>query len=138
MKVYYSRLDWWIAALIAGSILFCIGLGIYLFESERIAALLLFGIVACCIIIISILVIPCKYTLLDDHLLVQAGVIMYKVPYAEIRKIEKSSNPLSSPALSLRRVKITREKGFLLVSPADRDQFIQDLAARMPKKDVSA
>ena len=131
MKVYYSRVDWWIVALLAGSLLFCFGLGVYLLCFDRTAALIVFGITACSVAFVLLLAVPCKYTLLDDHLLVQAGLIKYRIPYSEIRKIEKSNNPLSSPALSLRRIKITKKKGFLLVSPIDRDQFIKDLSARL-------
>lgn len=127
-QVYSSRVDWWIAALIVGSVLFCFVLSFYLLRVDRTSAFILFGITALMVVITLLLVIPCAYTLLDDHLLVQSGVIRYKIPYTDIRKIEKSSNPLSSPALSLRRVKITRKKGFLLISPPDRDQFIKDLS----------
>ena len=130
-QVYYSRVDWWLVALMAGSLLFCVGLGIYLVGVDRTAALILFGIVIFSTVLVLLLVVPCKYTLLDDHLLVQSGVIRYIIPYTDIRRIEKSSNPLSSPALSLRRVKIARKKGFLLVSPTDRDKFIKDLSARL-------
>lgn len=130
-KVYYSKVDWWIAALIAGSILFCIGLGIYLVQVDRVASYILLGITLLMIIITLILVVPCRYVMEDDHLLVQSGVLKYNIPYADIRKIAKSSNPLSSPALSLRRVKITRRKGFILVSPPNRDQFIEELSARL-------
>lgn len=127
-QVYSSRVDWWIAALIVGSVLFCFVLSFYLLRVDRTSAFILFGITALMVVITLLLVIPCAYTLFDDHLLVQSGVIRYKIPYTDIRKIEKSSNPLSSPALSLRRVKITRNKGFLLISPPDRDQFIKDLS----------
>lgn len=127
-QVYSSRVDWWIAALIVGSVLFCFVLSFYLLRVDRTSAFILFGITALMVVITLLLVIPCAYTLFDDHLLVQSGVIRYKIPYTDIRKIEKSSNPLSSPALSLRRVKITRKKGFLLISPPDRDQFIKDLS----------
>ena len=130
-KVYYSKIDWWIAALLAGSILFCFGMGVYLLCFDRTAALITFGIGVGSAVFILLLIVPCKYTLFGDHLLVQSGLIKYIIPYAEIRKIEKSSNPLSSPALSLKRVKITRQKGFLLVSPTDRDQFIRDLTAKL-------
>ena len=132
MKVYNSRVDWWIAALIGGSILFCIGLGGYLVAVDKTAAVILFGIVVLMIALILLLCVPCRYILHDDHLLVQAGIIQYKIPYSDIQKIEKSSNPLSSPALSLKRVKITRSKGFILVSPPDREQFIRDISARLP------
>ena len=130
-QVYYSRVDWWIAALVVGSVLFCFVLGFYLLRADRTSAFILFGITALMVVITLLLVIPCAYTLFDDHLLVQSGVIRYKIPYTDIRKIEKSSNPLSSPALSLRRVKITKKKGFLLISPPDRDQFIKDLSTML-------
>ncbi len=131
MKVYYSRVDWWLAALMAGSLVFCIGLGIHLLAIDTRAALILLGIVAFSAGITVLLCVPCNYVLTEDFLLVQSGVIRYRIPYSDIRKIEKSSNPLSSPALSLRRVKITRNKGFILVSPPDRDLFIQELSARL-------
>ena len=116
-KVYHSKIDWWIAALLAGSILFCFGMSIYLLCFDRTAALIIFGIGVGSAIFILLVTVPCKYTLSGNHLLVQAGLIKYTIPYSEIRKIEKTSNPLSSPALSLKRVKLTRKKGFLLVSP---------------------
>ena len=119
MKVYYSRLDWWIAALLAGSICSCFGMGVYLLGTERLAAIISFGIGVFSILIILLLVVPCKYTMFDDHLLVQSGLIQYTIPYSDILKIAKSNNPLSSPALSLRRVKISKKKGFLLVISPD-------------------
>ena len=130
-KEYPSRVDWWIAALVIGSVIFCLGLGIYLLWVDRIAAFILFGITLVMVVVTLLLAIPCRYILYDDHLLVQSGVIKYTIPYSDIRKIEKSSNPLSSPAMSLRRIKITRSKGFILISPPDRDQFIQELQARL-------
>lgn len=130
-KEYPSRVDWWIAGLVIGSILFCIGLGGYLLRVDTKAAIILFGITALMIVVTLLLAIPCRYILNDDHLLVQSGVIKYTIPYSDIRKIEKSSNPLSSPAMSLRRIKISRSKGFILISPPDRDQFIQELQARL-------
>lgn len=130
-KVFYSRIDWWIAGLVIGSILFCIVLGIYLLQADRWAAYILLGVTLLMITLTLLLAIPCRYILEQDHLLVQSGLIKYVIPYADIRKIERSNNPLSSPALSLRRVKISRSKGFLLVSPLDRDLFIKELAARV-------
>ena len=130
-QVYYSRIDWWIAGLILGSILFCIVFGIYLLQIDRVSAYILLGITMLMITITLLLAIPCRYILDEDHLLVQSGLIKYIIPYDDIRKIEKSNNPLSSPALSLRRVKISRSKGYILVSPVDRDLFIKELSAKV-------
>ena len=112
MKVYYSRIDRWIAALLAGSILFCLGTGFFLLGSDRSAALIIFGIDACSVIFILFLAVPCKKNLFVECYPVQTGMIKYAIPYSEIRKIEKWSNSLSSQALSLRCVKNTRKKVF--------------------------
>lgn len=131
MKVYYSRVDWWIAALLGGSVVFCFGLGFNLLGSDRVAGMITLGTGVFTGVFILLVTVPCRYVLEKEALLVQAGVIKYRIPYSDIRRVEKSSNPLSSPALSLKRVKITRTKGFLLVSPRNRDRFMQELAARM-------
>jgi len=81
--------------------------------------------------LIAALAIPCRYILDDDGLLIQAGVLKEKIKYSEIRDATLSSNLLSAPALSLRRVKVTLNHGFRLVSPLDREKFIEDLKSRI-------
>ena len=51
----------------------------------------------------------------------------------DIINVEKSSNLLAGPAFSLKRVKISLKKGFSLVSPKDRDDFISELERRKEK-----
>lgn len=67
----------------------------------------------------------------DNHLLVQAGILKEKIKYEDIINVEKSSNILSAPAFSLKRVMINHRKGFTLVSPKNRDDFISELNRRM-------
>ena len=76
------------------------------------------------------LFLPCNYTLAEDHLLVRAGFRRWRIPYREIRSIQLSRNPLAAPALSLRRVKIEYGGQFTLVSPRQREFFVQELQAR--------
>lgn len=80
--------------------------------------------------IVLVLTVPCRYTLESDHLFIQCGILKKRIPYAEIRKIELSSNPLSAPALSLRRVKIFYGRTFQLVSPLERERFVEELSKR--------
>jgi hypothetical protein len=75
--------------------------------------------------------IPCVYTLTDESLKIKCGILEDDVPLTKIRKTEKSSSTCSVPALSLRRVKITLDDGYRLISPRDRDGFIADLTARL-------
>ena len=63
----------------------------------------------------------------DDHLLIQSGILKKRIKYEDILSFEKSFNLLAAPAFSLKRVKIKLRKGFDLVSPKDRDDFILEL-----------
>lgn len=76
------------------------------------------------------LLLATRYTLQGDALLVQSGPFRWRVPLAEIRSVTPTSNPLSSPALSLQRLRIDYGRGrWLMISPRDREQFLQALEA---------
>jgi len=131
MKIYPSKVDWWLGAILVATPLFIIGLGVYLIpiskEGSAIATLSgLFtgGLMAA-------LAIPCRYILDEEGLLIQAGLMKEKIKYKSIRSAELSSNPLSAPALSLKRVKIILDSGFRLISPIDREEFIQEIKKKI-------
>ncbi|GAB4336008.1 MAG: PH domain-containing protein [Desulfobulbaceae bacterium] len=130
MKVYTSRVDGWIAALLIGVLAYDLGLAIYLARVDPVAAWLTVAVGLFMGVLLLLLGVPCRYILKDDHLLVRSGLLRYQVPYDEIVGVEKSSSPLSAPAWSLRRVKILKRKGYLLVSPADREEFMRELRKR--------
>lgn len=76
------------------------------------------------------LLLATRYTLQGDALLVQSGPFRWRVPLAEIRSVTPTNNPLSSPALSLQRLRIDYGRGrWLMISPRDREQFLQALEA---------
>lgn len=71
-----------------------------------------------------------RYTLDKGQLTVQSGPFKWRIPVAEIRNITPTSNPLASPALSLRRLRIDYGRGkSLMISPSNKEQFLQDIAA---------
>lgn len=73
-------------------------------------------------------VVSTRYTLGQGLLIVQSGPFKWRIPVAEITRITPSSNPISSPALSLDRLRIDYGRGkSLLISPRDKDQFIHDV-----------
>lgn len=131
MKEYISKVDWWIATLLIGSLLFFIVFGIYLMGKDPPLGMISIGIGIFMSALIKLIGIPCKYILYDDRLLVQSGILKYIIDYADITDVAKSRNPLSAPAFSLKRVKIKHRKGFILISPRNRDAFITDLKARL-------
>ena len=89
------------------------------------------GVVLLVVILFITIIIPCRYTLLDDGLLIQSGLIKTKIDYQRMRDVKPSWNPLSAPALSLKRVKIKLDRGFALISPKHRDEFIVELKRRI-------
>lgn len=71
------------------------------------------------------------YALDGSELVVRSSGLTWRVPLRDIRTIAPTHNPLSSPALSLHRLRI--EYGPLrsiMVSPADRERFLEELERR--------
>jgi membrane protein YdbS with pleckstrin-like domain len=73
------------------------------------------------------------YTVSANELLIRSGPLRWRVPFAEIRNIEPSQNPLSSPACSLDRLLIEYGKQRIMVSPLDRAGFLRAVAGRCPQ-----
>jgi len=141
MKTYKSAIDLWLAAILVGvpAALIFAGLSIvlglnYLHWHESLgkyAGLFLVGIGVALGALISAFTFPCRYTLTEVELRIQCGILGWLVPYRAILRLELSCSFLSAPALSLNRVKIVREEGFVLISPKNRSEFIADLQARL-------
>jgi hypothetical protein len=51
-------------------------------------------------------------------------------PIADILAVTPTTNPLSAPALSLNRLRVTSRSASVMISPADRARFVADLEAR--------
>ena len=70
------------------------------------------------------------YTIDQDLLTVRSGPFRWKVPINEITDITPTGNPLSSPALSLDRLRVDYSGGkSIMLSPADKEKFISDVRA---------
>ena len=73
----------------------------------------------------------------DGELLIRSGPMRWRIPVQDIRRIEASRSWLSSPALSLDRLRIhhcraTGRMRQVLVSPRDRQGFVQALQLLNP------
>ena len=79
------------------------------------------------------LVVPVRYGLGEDRLTVRFGLVRQHIPYHAIRRVQPTRNPLSSPALSLDRLRVESEGSIfrtVMISPVRRDEFLDRLAAR--------
>ncbi len=70
------------------------------------------------------------YVVEHDVLRIVSGPFRWRIPLADITNVEATRNPLSSPALSMDRLKVSYGKRkFVLVSPEDKEGFIRALHA---------
>jgi len=134
MEWYRSKVDWWLVPLLClppvASIAVCINLVLEGKMSE-----LPWGIAAVLFVagLYLGLVVPIKYGLDDSTLVVRFGVCRQRIALEDILEVRLTHNPLSSPALSLDRLRVQFGSGpfkVVMISPADRDRFLDDLLER--------
>jgi len=132
MRWYGSKVDWWIGLALTAApvvpLVACIALATSGKTSELPIGIAVFAFVA--LLYVGV-VIPVQYGIGDGRLVVRFGLCRVQIPLSDISEVYPTRNPLSSPALSLDRLWVQFGKGFkkaVMVSPADRDQFLDDLA----------
>ena len=124
MKVYHSRKSWILGFFLWG----IIGFSYYSIGLDK------FGLLDFLILsFVCFLWFGLKYVLDNKVLLVKIGpIIIYRIAIKEIVSVNRSFNPLSSPAASLKRIKIDFKKGSTLISPVREKEFISDLRKMNP------
>ena len=133
-KVYRSKIDVWLGILLFGSIALPIWLLIDdISKDGHISIVLLLTDVLLVILVLPLCFI--KYCLYEEHLTVRCGIYgTVIIPYKSITNMKKTMNPLSSAALSMKRIQIDYIKngaqGMILISPKDRDNFIAEIEKR--------
>lgn len=71
-----------------------------------------------------------SYCLESDQLHIRSGPFKWHVPVAAITSVTPTRNPLSSPALSLDRLRIEYGPGkVVMISPRNKDIFLKDIEA---------
>lgn len=131
-QIYSSKIDTWLAIILIGAAMLC--LCAFLFSLRTGSTLAVLTTLPALIIGVGLplwLMNRTLYTLNDDDLLVQSGPFKWRVPLRDISAISPTRNPLSSPALSLDRLRIDYGQGqSLMISPKRKQQFIRSLESR--------
>ncbi|WP_156110438.1 PH domain-containing protein [Brevibacillus thermoruber] len=131
-----SRVDRWLAVVIWGTMLLVILEGVQslftgtLGTTERIALFFIHFVLPCFLLW---LVTSVCYIIENDALIIQYGPFKKIIPLDSINRVRKTSNPLASPALSLKRLEIVyNHQKTVLISPKDREAFMRLLQKRCP------
>ena len=127
-----SKVDWWLAALLVAApvIAFASFVALLLSGEGWWGGLLSLVLI---LVIYLVLVLPMRYGLDEQTLIIRHGLVKQRLPLARIESVRPTRNPLSSPALSLDRLNVRYGAGFfrsVMISPADRDRFLDFLAER--------
>jgi hypothetical protein len=138
---FASKKDWWLTAIVWGSMLFAIGSGVWALIAEPIGGIGEFLTVLILSILLPVFLLwmwlTTYYVLDESSLIIRFGPFKKTVPLKEIRSVKKTSNPLSSPALSLQRLEIRYGRyDYVLISPKDRDEFMKLLAKKCPNASI--
>ena len=130
--VFPSRVDTWLAAVLVISALVALKAAVLVVLAgvplgPSIAAVVMtFGIGLPVWLLRST-----HYTVTAQDLRIVSGPFRWTIPLTDIRSVTPTRSPLSSPALSLERLRILygSDKA-IMVSPRDRDGFLAELARR--------
>lgn len=127
--VYKSKTDTWLVAVLMGAMVLSV-FSIYLVLASGHLVSWWF-IPFTCAVGLGLplwLLLSTHYTIELQHLLIQCGPLKWRIPLADINAITPTRNPLSSPALSLDRLRIDYGKGrSIMISPINKEQFLRDL-----------
>ena len=130
-KVFRSRQSVLIIAFILAIFIPCT---IMMMKPMIISGLL---ILAVTFLFIVSLFVGMRYIISGDELIVKMGIIPGgSVKIVDIVSVERSYNPLSAPAASLKRLRIIFRKNshfsYTLISPVKEQEFIKELKAINP------
>ena len=132
MKIYKSKIDWWLGLLLVYPI--------YLSVASLIKGQWLYGLAGLGFVIGVVLFISktTRYIIKENQLIVKSmWIVNERIEISKIRKIEKSNSILSSPALSLDRIALYYNKyDEVYISPKEKQDFLNNLLEINPRIEV--
>ncbi|MBO8215229.1 PH domain-containing protein [Acinetobacter nosocomialis] len=129
---FRSKIDWWlllIFVVITANIIFKIYQEVHHSSiGTNFSHLMIYSLV---ILVIWLPVFNTYYVVENNTLIIKSLVFRWKININDITQIEPTHNPLSSPALSLDRLKISYIKNGriakVMISPKDKEGFLNTL-----------
>ena len=130
---FKSEVDLWLWVIVALVVIISLAVSVRLFLKASLASCL----TGAWLMTIGIglplwLFYTTHYVVKDEVLQIQSGPFKWTIPIVSINQVVETSNPLSSPALSLRRLKIVYDNNkSVMVSPKDRYEFLVAIGQRV-------
>lgn len=133
---FRSKIDWWLLLIF---IVITANIVIKIYEANHLYSLasnfphlIIYSLV---IFIIWFPIFNTYYVVENNTLVIKSLVFRWKIKLNDITQIEPTHNPLSSPALSLDRLKIYYMKNekiaTVMISPKNKEAFLQAINKRL-------
>jgi hypothetical protein len=135
-RVFLSKRDWWLTAIVWGGVATMLLPSLLQPRSANpTAGFMLFAVLIPTIGALFMLWVlyGTSYTFAGDLLVIRSGPFRFRVTLTEVRSVEPTRSPLSSPACSLDRLLIRYGVRQIMVSPADKAGFLAELQMRCPQ-----
>jgi hypothetical protein len=128
-KVYKSKVDTWLGTILGGIPFVSVLAAWQLIHAPILGR----WIVAVPIVLLGVclplsILFFTTYRITDASLRIRSGFFKWEIPIQAISRAESTNDPVSSPALSLDRIRI--EYGHaksVLISPVNKEDFLRDL-----------
>jgi hypothetical protein len=126
---FRSKVDRWFTVVTIASSIICIGAFVATAIMGSLLSALVLSPVLLVAVILPVWVWRSTYYLLGERdLHIRSGPFRWTIPLDEIHGVAPTRSPLSSPALSLDRLRIDYGQGkSIMISPADQSTFITRL-----------
>lgn len=125
-RTFKSKVGWWYYAALA-YLVACLILAVWQKNSIAIVVMFIANMT------LIQLMLKTEYVVADGVLYIKCWIMpVKKISVTKIKTIKETRNPLSSYALSLDRLKIEYEKTFTLVSPDNKQDFVNELRKYNP------
>ncbi|WP_157729364.1 PH domain-containing protein [Tumebacillus algifaecis] len=126
---YPSKKGWFSYLFVIGPLLFLLGVAVMAILDREWLAL---PILALAGVLNVWLWVGTYYEFREHELFVKGGPFRWKIPYDQIKTVQKTRSLVSGPALSLDRIEIIYKMGACLISPVRETEFLEELQKRNP------
>ena len=129
---FASKIDGWLLVVLLGSALACLFAASSIMMSRMAGPWWIAGLIVLigCVLPVWLLVAT-NYVLTDTTLDIRSGPFKWRVSIADVTNVTPTRNPISSPALSLDRIRVDYGDGrSIIVSPRERERFVRELEQR--------
>lgn len=137
---FVSKVDAWISgiAVAAGFTCLSIAAPMVLFSTSSAERAVLAGVVLVTLVLPIWLLLDTNYTVTGEELCIRSGPFRWRIALSEVRAVSPSRSWLSSPALSLDRIRVQYGVArSVLVSPREKQRFVDCLRERCPAAHIT-